>query len=134
MRILPAMLALLLGLAPALQAYGKTMAQAHCRANGHISATAPDAAHDALHAQHHAPDAGAHADHAAGGAEAKADGAHCQCGCLCNVACGSGAAVPAFAGAAGAAPSHEPWQLATDIRHPVSVHDSLLRPPRSLLS
>lgn len=130
MRALPVLLAVLLVSMPAMQVYGGTMADAHCRTHGHLSNLAPDAEQDSIHAQHHAADAGAQAHHAAAGADAKADGAHCQCGCLCDAVCAGGAVLSAWFDVPTAAPLHEPWQALTDMRHPVSVHDSLLRPPR----
>lgn len=134
MRALPLILSLLLASFPAIQAYARTLADAHCNTRGHISKLAADAAHDPLHAQHHAPDSSAHQHHAANAADAKTDSAQCQCGCLCNVACAGGVALSASAGFSAAAPSHEPWQAVADARHPVTVHEFLLRPPRSLLS
>lgn len=133
MRALPLILSLLLASVPAMQAYGKTMAGAHCSTHGHVSTLAPAAAQDSVHAQHHAPDASAH-QHAANAADAKADSAQCQCGCLCNVACAGGVALSASVSSSAAAPSREPWQAVADARRPVSVHEFLLRPPRSLLS
>lgn len=130
MRALPLILSLLLASFPAVQAYGKTLADTHCRARGHLSSLAPHAAHDPVHAQHHAPDVSTHARHAAAADLVKADAAHCQCGCLCNVACAGGAVLAASFGMPAAAPLHEPWQALTDIRHPVAVHEFLLRPPR----
>lgn len=138
MRALPLILSLLLASFPAVQVYGKTMADAHCSTHSHASKLAPDAARDPLHAQHHAPEASADQHHAANAADAKADAkaesAHCQCGCLCNVACAGGVALSASVGFSAAAPSHEPWQAVADVGHPVTVHEFFLRPPRSLLS
>ena len=130
MRALPLILSLLLSFLPAMQAYGKTMTGAHCSTHGHISKLAPDATHDPVHAQHHAPDTSAHQHHVANAADAKADSAHCQCGCLCNVACAGGVALSTSVGFSAAAPSHEPWQAVADTRRPVTVHEFLLRPPR----
>ncbi|MGH8863781.1 MAG: hypothetical protein ACREVZ_03930, partial [Burkholderiales bacterium] len=63
------LLVLTLWLSPVVQAYARTLSQAHCRVQGHISMTAPDAAHDATHAAHHgqpSPDAPAsHEGHGA---------------------------------------------------------------------
>lgn len=125
MRVLPALLAVLLASMPVMQAYGETMAGAHCRTHGHLSSAAPDEGHGSQHAQHHAP-----ASNDDAGSGTNSSGAHCQCGCLCDAVCTGGAALTASVDIPTAAPSHEPWQAASDIRHPVSVHDSLLRPPR----
>lgn len=129
MRAVPVVLSLLLAVVPAVQAYGETMADAHCRAQGHISAMAVDAAHDPLHAQHHADgaDASAH-EHAA--ADSQTESGQCECGCLCDVACAGGVAAFAVSDASSEAPPHERWASLTDPRHPVSIHESLLRPPR----
>lgn len=134
MRALALILSVLLASFPAMQAYGKTMAETHCSTRGHVSKLAPDAAHDPLHAQHHAPETSAQQYDVANTADAKAESAHCQCGCLCNVACAGGVALSASIGFSAAAPSHEPWQAVADPRRPVTVHEFLLRPPRSLLS
>lgn len=129
MRLLPVLLAVLLASMPALQAYGETMAGTHCRTHGHPSGAAADEG-QAPHAQHHAPASSAHAHDAAVSADAGSGGAHCQCGCLCEAACAGGAALAAWVDVPAEAPAHEPWQAASDIRRPVSVHDFLLRPPR----
>lgn len=125
MRVLPLALSLLLALLPAMQAYGKTMAGAHCRTHGHASTAASQASHGSTHAQHQAD-----ASSLLVAADAQAGGADCHCGCLCAVACSGGAALSDVSCVAAVAPSHEPWHLMTDTRHPWSVHDSLLRPPR----
>lgn len=131
MRSLPVLLAVLLASTPVMKAYGEAMAGAHCRTHGHLSSPASQPARDSSHAQHQAQAAGTHQhDAAGGGGLAKTDDSRCQCGCLCDAVCTGGAALTASVDVPGAAPLHEPWQAVTDIRHPVSVHDSLLRPPR----
>lgn len=130
MRTLPVLLAALLASMPVMKAYGEAMAGAHCRTHGHLSGMAPQPARDSSHAQHHTSATGAHQHSDVDGAAAKTGDAPCQCGCVCESVCTAGAALAASVDVPGTAPLHEPWQAVTDIRHPVSVHDSLLRPPR----
>lgn len=128
MRRLACLFALIMGLAPAMQVFAATMAQAHCRANGHITATAPDASDASMHAQHHgdaamvdeAPDH-ASMQHAAGDNS-------CQCGCLCNLACAAGAALaPSMGVAQSQAPEH--FQQVAGSALQLATHSVLQRPP-----
>lgn len=133
MRALSILLSLILWLTPAFQAFANTMASAHCRAQGHISATAPDAAHDSKHAQHHggaqAESAGAtHADH--GASQQAEDAGHCKCGCLCNLACAASTALaPSLMTADALVPEH--FRAVSGSAHPHSIHTVLQRPPIS---
>lgn len=131
MRALSILLSLILWLTPAFQAFANTMASAHCRAQGHISAAAPDAAHDSLHAQHHgeaqAESAGTtHADH--GVSQPAGDAGHCECGCLCNLACAASTALaPSLMTADALVPEH--FRAVSSGVHPHSTHTVLHRPP-----
>lgn len=85
MRFLSVVLAVSLWLGPVVQAYATTLSEAHCRPEGHMSMTAPDAVHDDVHAAHHGqgsvdtPDtSSAHHEHGSSHAE------QCKCGCLCG--------------------------------------------------
>lgn len=133
MRTLSILLSLVLWLTPAFQAFANTMASAHCRAQGHISATAPDAAHDTGHAQHHGsapaePAGAAHADH--GASQQTEDAGHCQCGCICNLACTASAALaPSLMTAGTLAPEY--FGAVSSSAHPHSIHPVLQRPPIS---
>lgn len=136
MRALSILLSLILWLTPAFQAFANTMASVHCRAQGHISATAPDAAHDSTHAQHHGdapaepsgtmPAGAAHANH--GAAQQAEDAGHCKCGCICNLACTAGVALaPSRPGTEVLASEYFRPALTTSLPH--STHAVLQRPP-----
>ena len=133
MRRLSYVLAAVMWLAPVMQVFAGTMAEAHCRAQGHISATAPDAAHDPTHAQHHD---GEHAMHAGaahtghGASQQTEDAGQCKCGCICNLACAAGAALaPTLMTAEVPTPEH--FRVVSGSTHPHSVHTVLQRPPIS---
>lgn len=88
MRLACTLLACLITVGSAVQAYAQTLSEAHCRARGHTSATAVNAAHDPTHAAHHhtggrsVPAVAADMHQGHGG-----PGEQCQCGCLCGQLC-----------------------------------------------
>lgn len=131
MRFLTAALILVLWASPIVQAYGQTLSEAHCRARGHMSATAPDAAHDSVHAAHHQHTMHTTSHGSAGAMQDHDAGQQCKCGCLCAQACGASAAV--------AATFHFPDSLLTapfgirnDAAPSHAEHPAPERPPASL--
>lgn len=129
MRALSVVLAMALWLGPTVQVYARTLSQAHCRALGYISMTAPDAAHDATHAAHHdhempaqSPAQSAHPGHDAAHAE------QCQCGCLCGHAGVISAAIlPSFLFADVPRPQH--FDVVNEAAPPHAEHPAPQRPP-----
>ena len=120
------MLAFLMWLAPVVQVFASTVAEAHCRAHGHLSATAPSPAHDATHAAHHSGDT-AHADH--DGVSDRGDEQR-TCACPCDLACGPGMALlPALPTLGSAAP--EQAVAAATVVHPQIIQSVPQRPPAS---
>lgn len=129
MRALNILLVLTLWLSPVVQAYALTLSQAHCRAQGHISMTAPAAAHDATHAEHHGQHSAdtpvQHEGHSAGHADP------CQCGCLCGHAgIISIALPPSFLFADAPLPEH--FDVVSEAAPPHAEHPALQRPPAVL--
>ncbi len=132
MRTLNILLVVALWLSPVVQAYARTLSQAHCRAQGHISMTSPDAAHDATHAAHHGDHAAqepstqtAHAGHGA------MDADQCKCGCLCGHAgVLSVAILPSFFFADAALPEH--FDTVSEAAPPHAEHPAPQRPPAVL--
>lgn len=125
MRFLAILLANIMWLTPSVQVFANTMADTHCRAHGHISATAPDVAHDSKHAQHHD---GMHSDHDASQQTEEAE--QCKCGCICGLAyVTSTALVPSLMTADALAPEH--FRTVFSSAHPHSIHTVLQRPPIS---
>lgn len=132
MRTLNVLLVLTLWLSPVVQAYARTLSQAHCRAQGHISMTAPDATHDATHAAHHGDHAvqessveTGHGGHDAVHAE------QCKCGCLCGHAgVISVAILPGILFADAPLPEH--FGIVSEAAPPHAEHPALQRPPAVL--
>ncbi|MEK6805768.1 MAG: hypothetical protein AABY95_03870 [Pseudomonadota bacterium] len=124
------LLANIMWLTPSVQVFAGTMADTHCRATRHISATAPDAAHDPKHAQHHGGmDMGAnHMNH--GVSQQTEDAEQCKCGCICNLACAASTAlVPTLMTPDALPPEH--FAAVFSSAHPHSIHAVLQRPPIS---
>lgn len=118
MRVLTLLLSLLLGLGPVTQVYAATMSEAHCHLHGHVTGDA---------AMVHA--AAAHAGHSTGMTHANHVGGHCNCGCLCNLACSVSPAVIASMPSVTQSLAHENWSAALVASPVFSVHESPLRPP-----
>lgn len=126
MRALNVLLAVALWLSPVVQAYARTLSQAHCRIQGHISLTAPDAAHDPTHAAHHGrlsvDSTISHDVHDAAQVE------QCKCGCLCGHAGVISAAIlPSFSFADARLPQH--FDLVSEAAPPHAEHPAPQRPP-----
>lgn len=117
----------MLWLAPAVQVYAGTLADAHCRTHGHAALTAPDAAAGPIHAaqasgedssMHHAH----HGDHHT---------AQAKCECLCGLACAGHAAMTAGITDAGTS-SPERFAVVQETVHPHAEPYHPQRPPAAL--
>lgn len=129
MRALNVLLVLTLWLSPVVQAYARTLLQAHCRPQAHISMTAPAAAHDETHAAHNGPSSDkASAAHDGHGVM---DADPCKCGCLCGHAgVISVAILPSFFFADVPLPEH--FDVVSEAAPPHAEHPALQRPPAVL--
>ena len=129
MRALNILLVLTLWLSPVVQAYARTLSQAHCRAQNHISLTAPNIAQDAMHAAHHGqPSADIPAPHDGHGT---LDADQCKCGCLCGHAGVISAVIlPSFLFAEAPLPEH--FDVVSEAAPPHAEHPALQRPPAVL--
>jgi hypothetical protein len=121
------MLALAAWLAPAVQVFAVTLADAHCVAHRHSSSGTTQATHASMHAHHQHEGANGH------GHPAGSSGGHgtAHCACPCGLACGPAMALlPALPAAAFAASERAP-ALGTSL-HAHAIHAVPQRPPTSV--
>jgi hypothetical protein len=118
-------LALVVWLAPSLQVFAMTLAEAHCLEHGHSALDSGPPAHAAMH-EHHQHE-GAPGDHSA-----RSNGGHdtAHCACPCGLACTAAMALlPALPAAEFSAPERA---AALDVSlHTHAIHAVPQRPPTS---
>jgi hypothetical protein len=127
MRALHVLLIFSLGMGSVVQAYARTLSEAHCRGQGHISLTAVDAAHDEQHSAHHGDEEPSSSTTDTGSSH----GEQCQCGCLCAQAGAIPAAIaPTFYCTDAPLPEH--FAPANDAAPAHAEHSAPQRPPAVL--